>query len=279
MQALLASQNARAWATTVAGAASWLGVCSAVGKLGLLPPRLARKLTHIGTGPLYMLCWPLYAAHPASRWLCASVPALAGLRFAAVGAGLLRDDALVASSSRSGWREELLQGPLWYAVAHVAATLLFWRHSPAGVLALSLLCGGDGLAEVVGAGLAGTSSGGGSGASRSAGAAGGKGSSTGHRGRRGRLPHNPDKSVAGSLACWLGGAAAALPLLAHFRAAGMFDGMGAAGAGLPAGSALLAGVLLCSAVGAAVESLPLGEADNVVVTAATALAAHAWFGF
>lgn len=48
MQALLASQNARAWATTLAGAASWLGVCSAVGKLGLLPPRLARKLTHIG---------------------------------------------------------------------------------------------------------------------------------------------------------------------------------------------------------------------------------------
>lgn len=48
-----------------------------------------------------MLCWPLYTAHPASRWLCASVPALAGLRFAAVGAGLLRDDALVASSSVS----------------------------------------------------------------------------------------------------------------------------------------------------------------------------------
>lgn len=270
MQALLASQNARAWATTLAGAASWLGVCSAVGKLGLLPPRLARKLTHIGTGPLYMLCWPLYTAHPASRWLCASVPALAGLRFAAVGAGLLRDDALVASSSRSGRREELLHGPLWYAVAHVAATLLFWRHSPAGVLALSVLCGGDGLAEVVGAGLAG-----GSGSN----AAGGKVRGAVFSQCGARLPHNPDKSWAGSLACWLGGVAVALPLLARFRAAGMFVGMGASAVGLPAGGALLAGVLLCSAVGAAVESLPLGEADNLVVTAATALTARTWFGF
>lgn len=160
-------------------------------------------------------------------------------------------------------------------MAHVAATLLFWRHSPAGVVALSVLCGGDGLAEVVGAGLAGSggSAGGGSDA------AGGRARGQGQSQRRGRLPHNPDKSVAGSLACWLGGAAIALPLLAHFRAAGVFDGMGAAGAGLPAGGALLAGVLLCSAAGAAVESLPLGEADNLFVTAATALAARAWFGF
>lgn len=160
-------------------------------------------------------------------------------------------------------------------MAHVAATLLFWRHSPAGLVALSVLCGGDGLAEVVGAGLAGSNSGWSSGKT----AAGGKARGHGQSQRRGRLPHNPDKSWAGSVACWLGGAATALPLLARFRAAGMFDGMGAAAAGLPSGGTLVAGVLLCSAVGAAVESLPLGEADNVFVTAATALVARAWFGF
>lgn len=171
---------------------------------------------------------------------------------------------------RSGRREELLHGPLWYAVAHVAATLLFWRHSPAGVVALSVLCGGDGLAEVVGAGLAG-----GSGSN----SAGGKARGAVFSQCGARLPHNPDKSWAGSLACWLGGVAVALPLLARFRAAGMFVGMGASAVGLPAGGALLAGVLLCSAVGAAVESLPLREADNLVVTAATALTARTWFGF
>ncbi|PSC74066.1 phosphatidate cytidylyltransferase [Micractinium conductrix] len=259
MQEMLASQNLRAWAATAAGAAAYLGFCSAVGKSNVLPSRLARKLMHIGTGPLYMLCWPLYAAHPASCWLCASVPALAGLQFAAVGAGLVRDDALVAGSSRSGRREELLRGPLLYAVAHVAVTLLCWRHSPAGVLALGALCGGDGMAEVVGASLP----------------------------RGPRLPHNEGKSVAGTAACWAGGVAAALPLLAHFRRSGMFDAAIAAGAAAPGGGAgallaggpLLAGVLLCCGVGAAVESLPLGDWDNLAVPAAVALTARAIWGF
>lgn len=49
---------------------------------------------------------------------------------------------------RSGRREELLRGPLLYAAVHVAATLIWWRHSPCGVLALAILCAGDGLAEV-----------------------------------------------------------------------------------------------------------------------------------
>lgn len=54
-----------------------------------------------GTGPLFMLCWPAYSAAPASRWLAASVPAAAGALFAAVGAGLLHSDALVAGISVS----------------------------------------------------------------------------------------------------------------------------------------------------------------------------------
>lgn len=146
MQALLA-QNWRALAATGAIAVGYLGACSAVGRSRLLPPRLARKLTHIGeraaalacpacmpclpclhallacpaqahlavhqprllpaahrtagTGPLYMLCWPMFSAAPAARWLAASVPAAAGLAFWAVGSGRLRFDALVASSSVS----------------------------------------------------------------------------------------------------------------------------------------------------------------------------------
>jgi hypothetical protein len=77
-------------------------------QLLLLPP----AATHVpvvptlalpaGTGPLYMLCWPLYSTSPASRWLCAAVPALAGVQFALVGSGRLRDDTLVAGASVSG---------------------------------------------------------------------------------------------------------------------------------------------------------------------------------
>lgn len=51
-----------------------------------------------------------------------------------------------SSLQRAGRREELLRGPLYYAIAHVAVTLALWRGSPAGVLALAMLCGGDGLA-------------------------------------------------------------------------------------------------------------------------------------
>ena len=143
---------------------------------------------------------------------------------------------------RSGERQELLHGPLYYAAAHVAATLLFWRHSPAGVLGLAVLCGGDGLAEVVGRSI-----------------------------RTPRLPHNRNKSVGGSMACWLGGASTAWPLLAYYQHLGMFAQVPQAA--LLQGAPLLQGVLLCAAV------RPLHELDNLAVTASVALTTRWYFGF
>lgn len=135
----------------------------------------------------------------------------------------------------------------------MAVTLVLWR-SPAAVLALSALCGGDGLAEVVGRSASG--------------------------GAAARLPHNPAKTLAGSLACWLGGAATAAPLLLAFRRTSTFDAATLAAARVPlAGWPLAAGVLLACGVGAVVESLPIGaELDNFTVPAAVALASRAWFG-
>lgn len=55
-------------------------------------------------GTVYMLTWPLYPkedSRGAARWLCASVPALAGLQFLLVGLGLLIDPKLVASATVS----------------------------------------------------------------------------------------------------------------------------------------------------------------------------------
>jgi dolichol kinase len=183
---------------------------------------------------------------------------------------------------RSGRREELLRGPLLYAAVHVAVTLLCWRHSPGGILALSVLCGGDGLAEVVGRGCS---------AAAAADAPPGQ-HATGRKGPRRSswqrrllqagatpLPWNRGKTMAGSIACWLGGAAAALPLLAHFQRSSMFAAPGTALGGWH----VLRGVLLCSAVGAAAESVPLGGAeaglDNVTITVAVALCSRLCFGF
>lgn len=51
---------------------------------------------------------------------------------------------------RSGRREELLTGPLLYGVVHMLLTVVFWTHSPAGVVAVAVLCFGDGAAELAG---------------------------------------------------------------------------------------------------------------------------------
>ena len=59
----------------------------------------------------------------------------------------------------------------------MAATVVYWRVSPTGALAMSLMCGGDGLADVVGRRL----------------------------GQGNALPWNPAKSWAGSAAMLLGG--------------------------------------------------------------------------
>lgn len=42
-------------------------------------------------------------------------------------------------------RAELLRGPLYYVLVLMAATTLYWRESPIGVVAFSLMCGGDGM--------------------------------------------------------------------------------------------------------------------------------------
>ena len=67
--------------------------------------------------------------------------------------------ALVIASAAHAWwhkaghlacRSELLRGPLYYVLVLMAATVVYWRESPVGVVAMSLMCGGDGLADVVG---------------------------------------------------------------------------------------------------------------------------------
>jgi len=94
-----------------------------------------------------------------------------------VGCGLVSDAGLVASVSREGDRRELLKGPLFYVLVLIACTLLSWRDSPTGLVAVSMMCGGDGMADIVGRRFGGGN----------------------------RLPWNGAKSVAGSAAMLVGG--------------------------------------------------------------------------
>lgn len=137
---------------------------------GWISSGISRKIIHIGTGPIFVLCWLLFNDRQIAPFLAAIVPFGITLQFALVGSGLIKDPAAVDAMSRTGDRCEILRGPLFYGLAFAALTILFWRDSPTGMVALMILCGGDGLADILGKGI-----------------------------KSPRLPWSSRKSVAGSL--------------------------------------------------------------------------------
>jgi phytol kinase len=208
----------------------WLRAMDALAHARLIAQQLSRKLIHIGTGPLFLVCWHFFSSLPQARFFAALVPLAITAQFAAVGLGLMGDPAAVQAMTRHGDPREILRGPLYYGLVFVAATLIFWRNSPAGVVALMLLCGGDGLADVVG-----------------------------RRWGRVPLPFNPSKSWAGSLAMFVGGFAFALAFVLLFSALGDFS--------RPMHLVTTAArVALIAFIAAVVEALPLGELDNLTIT-------------
>jgi phytol kinase len=231
--------NVIALVLTFVLALGWLRMMDFLAQRGLIESRLSRKIIHIGTGPLFVLCWLMFDNAPEARWLAALVPLAITVQFALIGLGILQDEASVKAMSRSGDRREILRGPLYYGIAFVAATLIFWKTSPVGIVALMLMCGGDGIADIVGRKIASP-----------------------------KLPWSREKSLAGSLGVLLGGFGLSALVLAVYVAAGAFPA--------PFGRYLLP-LTLISLLGMLVESLPFKDIDNLTLTFAAALAG--WFLF
>ena len=231
--------NVIALVLTFVLALGWLRMMDFLAQRGLIESRLSRKIIHIGTGPLFVLCWLMFDNAPEARWLAALVPLAITVQFALIGLGILQDEASVKAMSRSGDRREILRGPLYYGIAFVAATLIFWKTSPVGIVALMLMCGGDGIADIVGRKIASP-----------------------------KLPWSREKSLAGSLGVLLGGFGLSALVLAIYVAAGAFPA--------PFGRYLLP-LTLISLLGMLVESLPFKDIDNLTLTFAAALAG--WFLF
>ncbi|MCX6034127.1 MAG: phosphatidate cytidylyltransferase [Chloroflexi bacterium] len=206
---------------------------------GWIESRLSRKLIHILTGPLFVLCWLLFPDVWYSRWLAALVPFAITAQFALIGLGIMKDEASVKAMSRSGDRREILRGPLFYGIVFVVMTLVYWKTSPIGMVALMLMCGGDGLAEIMGRGI-----------------------------QSPKLPWSKDKSVAGSLGMLLGGWLLATFILFIFVLAYVFPGPF---------SVYLFTITLIALVGMLVESLPLKDVDNITVTLMAVLLGHLLF--
>ena len=200
---------------------------------GVIESRLSRKLIHIGTGPLFVLCWLMFPDAPLSRWLAALVPLVITLQFALVGLGILKDGAAVQAMSRTGDRREILRGPLFYGIVFVTMTLIYWKDSPIGITALMIMCGGDGIADIIG-----------------------------RRFKSSKLAWSPEKSVAGSLGVFIGGWALTVLILAMFVWAGAFA------APVMRFLAPAAWVALGAML---VESLPFKDVDNITITIACAV--------
>lgn len=121
----------------------------------LLPAYITRKLVHILAGPVYILTWLLFTGGPYSRFFAVLVPLLFVVKFAGVGLGLMKDDDLVKSTSRTGNTKELLGGTLHYALAMVLCTLFIFDagqgvFNPSALVIIGILAGGDGLADIIG---------------------------------------------------------------------------------------------------------------------------------
>lgn len=117
---------------------------------GVIESRLSRKIIHIGTGPIFVLSWLMFTDVFISRWLAALVPLVITIQFALVGLGVIKDEAAVSAMTRTGDPREILRGPLFYGIVFVAMTLLYWKDSLIGIPALMIMCGGDGIADIVG---------------------------------------------------------------------------------------------------------------------------------
>jgi phytol kinase len=200
---------------------------------GWMDSKLSRKVIHIGTGPLFVLCWLMFNDTPEARWLAALVPFSITVQFALIGLGVMKDEASVKAMSRTGDPKEILRGPLFYGVMFVALTLIFWKDSPVGIVALMMLCGGDGIADMVGRNI-----------------------------KSPKLSWSLEKSIAGSIGVFAGGWLLAALIMFVYVQAGIFAS--------PFSSYLLP--LTWIALGTTVvESLPLKDVDNITATVVAAV--------
>jgi len=206
---------------------------------GFIDSKLSRKVIHIGTGPIFVLCWFLFQDTPSARWFAALVPLVITIQFALIGFGILKDEASVKAMSRTGDPKEILRGPLYYGIMFVVLTIVYWKDSPIGIIALMMMCGGDGIADIVG-----------------------------RKFNSAKLAWSQDKSVAGSIAVFIGGFFVSVIIIFIYVNAGVFSGII---------NDYLLPITVMALAGAVIESLPYKDIDNITMTIASVLAGYLFF--
>jgi len=230
------NNNLLALIITFAVALIWLRVNDFTAHRGWISSHVSRKIIHIGTGPIFVVCWLLFSDALASRFIAALVPLAITGQFLLVGLGIIKDEAAVKAMSRTGERREILKGPLYYGIVFVVITVLCWLDTPIGIIALMLVCGGDGLADLLG-----------------------------RRYGSFKLPWNGTKSWIGSFGMFLGGWLLAIGMLLIYIAFDVF----------PAPFSVYIFPVTVIALGATlVESLPFRDIDNFTIALTALLLGH-----
>jgi len=206
---------------------------------GWIESKLSRKFIHIGTGPIFVLCWLMFPEAAISRWLAALIPMLITVQFALVGFGIVKDEASVQAMSRTGDRREILRGPLFYGIMFILLTVVYWKDSLIGITALMMMCGGDGIADIVGRHV-----------------------------KSPKLAWSREKSFAGLVSVFVGGWLMTLFVIAIYIDAGVFAAPF---------TAYLLPVTWIALGGTLVESLPFKDIDNITLTVVSVVIGHLVF--
>ncbi|PRQ56485.1 putative phytol kinase [Rosa chinensis] len=230
--------DAGATALVLAGAYTLVLCFDNLTKRNLLQQSLSRKLVHISSGLLFVLSWPIFSTSTEARYFASVVPLFNGLRLLLSGLSLVPNEGLVKSVTREGNPKELLRGPLYYVLILILSALVFWRESPVGVISLAMMCGGDGVADIMG-----------------------------RRFGSIKIPYNHRKSWAGSISMFVFGFLISLGMLYYYSILGYFnlDWMDT-----------VQKVAFVSLVATVVESLPITKVvdDNISVPLASMAAAY-----
>ena len=228
-----------AFILTLVVALLWLRLVDLLAHRGIISSSLSRKVIHAGTGLIFVLCWLLFPDNPIARFLVAIVPLGITAQFALIGQGVIKDQASVDAMSRNGQRSEILRDPLFYGIVFIIITLVYWKDSPIGIVALMLLCCGDGLANIVGS-----------------------------RVLSAKIPWSKSKSLAGSAGMLLGGLVFSLIIAGIYTAVGVFAARF---------SGYIIPIIIITAVATLIESLPFSDIDNITVPAIAVPLGHLLF--
>ncbi|KAM3733078.1 hypothetical protein ACB098_11G108000 [Castanea mollissima] len=184
-------RDSGAAAAILAGAYALVSAFDFLTRRNLIEQSLSRKLVHILSGLFFMVSWPIFSTTTEARYFACLVPLVNCLRLVIHGLSLASDEGLIKSVTREGKPEELLRGPLYYVLILILCALIFWRDSPVGLISLAMMCGGDGIADIIGR-------------------------------RFGflKIPYNQQKSWAGSIAMFIFGFLISIGMLQYYSVLG-----------------------------------------------------------